>query len=57
LLDIPKLTKTPLIYSVAYFSLGFLELCFGALSPPNPPVATGLNIVKYDLALLFTRDT
>jgi len=22
-----------------------------------PPVATGLNIVKFDLALLFTRDT
>jgi len=51
------LTKTPLIYSVSYLNLGVFELCFGGLSPPKPPVATGLNIVKYDPALIFTRDT
>jgi len=52
-----KLTKTPLIYSISYFNSGVLEVCFAGLSPPKPPVATGLNIVKHDLALLFTRDT
>jgi len=51
------LTKSPLIYSVSYFNFGVLELCFGGLSPPKAPVATGLNIVKYNLALLFIRDT
>jgi len=29
-LDIIKLTKTPLIYSVSRFNLGVLELCGGA---------------------------
>jgi len=37
------LTKIPLIYSVLDFNLGGLELCLGGLSPPNPPVATGLS--------------
>ena len=42
-LDIIKLTKTPLIYSVSRFSFGGLELCLAGLSPPKPPpVATGL---------------
>jgi len=35
-LHIKNLTKIPLIYSVSYFNLG-------GLSPPNPPVATGLD--------------
>jgi len=33
-----------------------LEVLFWGISPPKPPVARGLNIVKYDLALLFTKD-
>jgi len=32
-LDILKLTKTPLMYSVSYFNLGGLEYCLGGLSP------------------------
>jgi len=36
---------------VSYSIVEVLELCFGW----KPPVATGL-IVKYDFALLFTRD-
>ena len=55
-LTFQKLTKNLLIYSVSYFNLGVLGLCFGGLSPPKPPVTTGLNIVQYDLALSFTRD-
>jgi len=57
LLDILKIDKSQLIYSVSSFNLGDLETCFEGLSPPKPPVVTGLNIVKYDLALLFTIDT
>jgi len=41
-IDIIKLTKTLLIYSVSRFNLGGLEVCLGGISPPNPPVATGL---------------
>jgi len=41
-LDIIKLTKTPLIYSVSRFNWGGLELCLRGLSPPKPPMATGL---------------
>jgi len=41
-LDIIKLTRIPLIYSVSRFNLGGLELCLGGLSPPKPLVATGL---------------
>jgi len=29
-------TKIPLIYSVAYFNLGALELCLRGISPPIP---------------------
>jgi len=42
----------------ACFNLRRLGDLFGWLNPPKlPPVATGLNVVEYDLALLFTRDT
>ena len=41
-LDIIKLTKTPLIYSVSRFNLGSLELCLGGWAHQSPPVATGL---------------
>jgi len=52
------LTKTALIYSASYFNLGMLVALFGGAKPAKtPPVATGLNIVKCDLTLLFTRDT
>jgi len=40
-LDIIKLTKTPLIYSVSRFNLGGLKLCLGVLNSTTP-VATGL---------------
>jgi len=40
-LDIIKLTKTPLIYSVSRFNLGGLELCLGGISPPKPPRGDG----------------
>ena len=41
-LDIENLIKTSMIYSVSYFDLGEIGTLFGGLSPPNPPVATGL---------------
>jgi len=55
--DILKIDKncTDLVLYILIRGLGAL---FGWLNPPKlPPVATGLNIVKYDLALFFTRDT
>jgi len=36
-LDIEKLIKPPMIYSVSYFHLGGLVLCLGGISPPIPP--------------------
>ena len=46
-LDITKLTKSPLIYSVSRFNLGGLELCLVELGPPKPPpVATGLLVTR-----------
>ena len=42
-LDIIKLTKILLIYSVSRLNLGGLKLCLGRISPPKPPVATGLT--------------
>ena len=36
-LDIIKLTKIPLIYSVSLSIWGVLEICLGGLSPPKPP--------------------
>ena len=44
-LDIIKLTKTQLIYSVSRFNLGGLELCLGRLSPPKLPRGDGTDYV------------
>jgi len=42
-LDIENLIKSSMIYSVSHFDLGGLGTLFGGgLSPPEPPVATGL---------------
>jgi len=38
------LTKTPLIYSVSRFNLVGLGALFGGISPPKPPMATGLGV-------------
>ena len=35
-LDIEKLIKTPLMYSVSCLYLGTLVVCLGMLSPPKP---------------------
>jgi len=45
-LDIIKLTKTPLIYSVSRFNLGCLGLCSGELSPPKPPRGDGAGLTS-----------
>jgi len=42
-IEIIKLTKTPLIYSVSRFNLGALGALFGGLSPPKTPGATVLR--------------
>ena len=42
-LNIENFIKSPLIYSVSYLDLGVLVLCLGVLSPPKPPMATGLG--------------
>jgi len=36
-LDIVKLTKIPVIYSVTRFHLGAWSFVWGWLSPPKPP--------------------
>jgi len=36
-LDIEKLIKPPMIYSVSYFDLGGLLLCLGVLAHQSPP--------------------
>jgi len=42
-LTFAKLTKTPLIYNVSYFNLGYMERCLGGAKPTTDhPVATGL---------------
>jgi len=52
------LTKAALIYSASYCNLGRLAALFGGAKPTKTPsVAADLNIVTYDLTLLFTRDT
>jgi len=55
-LDIIKLTKIPLIYRVSLSIWCGLEICLGGLSPPNPPVATGLlcTIIVLVLFIYFT---
>jgi len=42
-LDITKLTKTPLIYSVSHFNSGGLELCLGGKTHQSSPVTTRLG--------------
>ena len=37
-----KLTKVALIYNISYFNFGGRVAIFGGISPPKPPVATGL---------------
>ena len=37
-----KFDENPLIYSILNFNLGGFVLCLGMLSPPKPPVATGM---------------
>jgi len=41
-LDIEKLIKPPMIYSVSYFDLEGLSTLFGGAKPTKTPVATGL---------------
>jgi len=46
-LDIIKLTKTPLIYSVSRFNLKGLGAFFGGYAHQSPPVAAGLDSSLY----------
>jgi len=41
-LEILKIGKTPLIYSISYFNLGGWEFCFGGITAPKPPMVTRL---------------
>jgi len=52
-IDIIKLTKTPLIYSVSPFSLGGLGALFGGLSLPKPPRGNGTGRDPYWLRYLI----
>ena len=45
-LDIEKLIKLTMIYSVSYFDLGGLVRCLGRLSPPKPPRGDGTGLVS-----------
>jgi len=45
-IDIENLIKSPMIHTVSYFDLGGLVVCLGVLSPPKPPVATGLMVLS-----------
>ena len=56
-LDIEKLTKPPMVYRGSYFDLvwGGLVLCLGGISPPKPPVATGLIPTLVDKQRAFFR--
>jgi len=51
------LTQTTDFQCFIFQFRGLGALFWGAKPTNVPPVATGLNIVKYDVALLFTRDT
>jgi len=42
-LDIEKLIKPPMIYSVSYFNFGALNALFGELSPPKLPRGDGTD--------------
>jgi len=58
-LEIIKLIKTPLIYSVARFNLGGLEVCLGGLSPPKPHRGDGTDFLIAEIYLveLFYDET
>jgi len=45
-----NLTKILLTYNVSYFNVGGLGTLFGGLSPPKPPLATGLIDTKQQSA-------
>ena len=45
-LDIIKLTKTPLIYSVSRFNLEGLGALFGGISTPNPLRGAGTGLIR-----------
>jgi len=53
-LDIEKLIKPPMIYSVSYFDLWELSTLFvGAKPTKAPPVATGLKLTDCEVELFF----
>jgi len=45
-LDIPKFSKTPLIYSVSYFNLEGLGALFGGAKPTKVPGGDGTGLCK-----------
>jgi len=47
-LDIVKIPKTPLIYSVSRFNFEGLGTLFGVLSPPKPPRGDGTELHHYE---------
>jgi len=56
-LDIIKLSKIPLIYSVSHFNLGGLGALFGGgMNPPQPPVATGQAWLHLQWRLVVSSD-
>jgi len=59
-LNIIKLSKIPLIYSVSRFNLGGLGALFrGELSPPQPPRGDGTGVIAstmvFRCALVFNN--
>jgi len=57
-LDIIKLTKTPLIYSVSRFNLGGLGALLGGLSPPKPPLGDGtVSRSMIDTPIMLDKST
>jgi len=46
-LDIVNLIKIPVICSVSYLNLRGFVLCLEGLSPPKPPVGTGLMAILH----------
>jgi len=51
-LDIESLTKSPMVYCVSYFNLGAWHFVWRGLSPPKPPVVTGL-VWSICISILF----
>jgi len=52
-IDIVKIDKTPLIYSVSCFNLGVLEHCLGGVAHQSTLVATGLGRLHSPSKLLL----